>query len=193
MNEEQRAGVGEEVPGRHPEGTIVALVLKALYVKTRHSIACQCGICLQGYEWLYAEQAQEQELSEGGPWQTPEYASLGFSSGSIGSRGAVPLPQCRSLVAAGVRLDVDAERAEEQELEKGGLADTLKEIVARTMPSPRYVRFHEAHVQRYLSRLKAFPPRCGRPGPSKPVVVPSWPAHDAFLQPKLPLSWRRGE
>ena len=51
--------------------------------------------------------------------------------------------------------------AEEQELEQGGLADTLKEIVGRTMPSPRYVRFHEAHVQRYLSRLKAFPPRCG--------------------------------
>ena len=66
-------------------------------------------------------------------------------------------------VHAGVRLDVDAERAEEQELEKGGLADTLKEIVGRTMPSPRYVRFHEAHVQRYLSRLKAFPPRCGSP------------------------------
>ena len=66
-------------------------------------------------------------------------------------------------VLAGVRLDVDAERAEEQELEKGGLADTLKEIVGRTMPSPRYVRFHEAHVQRYLSRLKAFPPRCSSP------------------------------
>ncbi|CAK0785762.1 hypothetical protein CVIRNUC_008973 [Coccomyxa viridis] len=60
---------------------------------------------------------------------------------------------------SGLRLDVDAERAEEQELEQGGLADTLKEIVGRTMPSPRYVRFHEAHVQRYLSRLKAFPPR----------------------------------
>lgn len=59
----------------------------------------------------------------------------------------------------GVRLDVDAERAEEQEGEEGGLADTLKKIVQRTMPCPRYVRFHEAHVQRYLSRLKAFPPR----------------------------------
>ena len=34
--------------------------------------------------------------------------------------------------------------------------------MGRTMPCPRYVRFHEAHVQRYLSRLKAFPPRCGR-------------------------------
>lgn len=56
---------------------------------------------------------------------------------------------------------MDAERAEEQELEKGGLADTLKVIVGHTMPCPRYVRFHEAHVQRYLSRLKAFPPRCG--------------------------------
>lgn len=57
-------------------------------------------------------------------------------------------------------MDVDAERAEEQEGEAGGLADTLKAIVSRTMPCPRYVRFHEAHVQRYLSRLKAFPPRC---------------------------------
>ncbi|BDA46664.1 probable tetratricopeptide repeat protein 37 at C-terminar half [Coccomyxa sp. Obi] len=60
---------------------------------------------------------------------------------------------------SGVRLDVDAERAEELEGEEGGLADTLKAIVQRTMPCPRYVRFHEAHVQRYLSRLKAFPPR----------------------------------
>ncbi len=63
------------------------------------------------------------------------------------------------LSVAGVRLDVDAERAEELEGEEGGLADTLKAIVQRTMPCPRYVRFHEAHVQRYLSRLKAFPPR----------------------------------
>lgn len=54
---------------------------------------------------------------------------------------------------------MDAERAEEQEGEEGGLADTLKAIVLRTIPNPRYVRFHEAHVQRYLSRLKAFPPR----------------------------------
>lgn len=60
---------------------------------------------------------------------------------------------------AGVRLDVDAARAEEQECEEGGLADTLKAIVRRTMPCPRFVRYHEAHVQRYLSRLKAFPPR----------------------------------
>jgi len=28
------------------------------------------------------------------------------------------------------------------------------------MPCPRFVKYHEAHVQRYLSRLKAFPPRC---------------------------------
>ena len=64
------------------------------------------------------------------------------------------------LVRPGVRLDVDAARAEEQECEEGGLADTLKAIVRRTMPCPRFVRYHEAHVQRYLSRLKAFPPRC---------------------------------
>ncbi|KAK9826861.1 hypothetical protein WJX81_001210 [Elliptochloris bilobata] len=63
----------------------------------------------------------------------------------------------RSL--SGVRLDVDAARAEEQECEEGGLADTLKAIVRRTMPCPRFVKYHEAHVQRYLSRLKAFPPR----------------------------------
>lgn len=92
-----------------------------------------------------------------------------------------------------MRLDVDAERAEEQELEKGGLADTLKEIVGRTMPSPRYVRFHEAHVQRYLSRLKAFPPRCSRLWPPNSSVAPSWPAHDVFLQPKLSALWRSGE
>ena len=66
------------------------------------------------------------------------------------------------LVRAGVRLDVDATRADEQECEEGGLADTLKAIVRRTMPCPRFVRYHEAHVQRYLSRLKAFPPRCAR-------------------------------
>lgn len=71
---------------------------------------------------------------------------------------AHPHPLWRRL--SGVRMDVDAERAEEQEGEAGGLADTLKGIVSRTMPCPRYVRFHEAHVQRYLSRLKAFPPRC---------------------------------
>ena len=75
-------------------------------------------------------------------------------------------------VCAGVRLDVDAERAEEQELEKGGLADTLREIVERTLPSPRYVRFHEAHVQRYLSRLKAFPPRC-IPIAAMPLLSPA--------------------
>lgn len=54
---------------------------------------------------------------------------------------------------------MDAARAEEQECEEGGLADTLKAIVRRTMPCPRFVKYHEAHVQRYLSRLKAFPPR----------------------------------
>ncbi len=69
-----------------------------------------------------------------------------------------------------MRLDVDAKRAEEQECEHGGLADTLKAIVRRTMPCPRFVKYNEAHVQRYLSRLKAFPPRCGA-GPGRAAAA----------------------
>lgn len=41
----------------------------------------------------------------------------------------------------------------------GGLAYTLKAIVKATIPSPRYVRYHERHLQRFLSRLGAAPPR----------------------------------
>lgn len=86
--------------------------------------------------------------------------------------------RCRSR--AGVRLDVDATRAEEQECEEGGLADTLKNIVRRTMPCPRFVRYHEAHVQRYLSRLKAFPPRCA---PCSTHPEPQVLSNPRFTQP----------
>lgn len=57
-----------------------------------------------------------------------------------------------------IRLGVDAERADEQESEEG-LADTLKEIVKRTVPSPLYAKYHEQHLQRFLSKLGAYTPR----------------------------------
>lgn len=58
-----------------------------------------------------------------------------------------------------VRLAVDASRADQLEAESGGLGDTLKAIVRRTLPCPRYLSFHEHHLQRFLSRLGAYPPR----------------------------------
>ena len=65
-----------------------------------------------------------------------------------------------------IRLGVDAERADEQDSEEG-LADTLKEIVKRTVPSPLYAKYHEQHLQRFLSRLGAYTPRqaCGTQSP----------------------------
>lgn len=57
-----------------------------------------------------------------------------------------------------IRLGVDAERADEQDHEEG-LADTLKEIVKRTVPSPVYAKYHEQHLQRFLSKLGAYTPR----------------------------------
>ena len=57
-----------------------------------------------------------------------------------------------------IRLGVDAERADEQDSEEG-LADTLKEIVKRTTPSPLYAKYHEQHLQRFLSRLGAYTAR----------------------------------
>lgn len=57
-----------------------------------------------------------------------------------------------------IRLGVDAERADEQDSEEG-LADTLKEIVKRTVPSPLYAKYHEQHLQRFLSRLGAYTAR----------------------------------
>ena len=59
-----------------------------------------------------------------------------------------------------VRLAVDASRADQLEQEQGSLGDTLKAIVKRTLPCPRYMKFHEHHLQRFLSRLGAYPPRC---------------------------------
>lgn len=62
-----------------------------------------------------------------------------------------------------VRLAVDASRADQLEDEQGGLGDTLKVIVRRTLPCPRYLRYHEQHLQRFLSRLGAYPPRSPPP------------------------------
>lgn len=58
-----------------------------------------------------------------------------------------------------VRLQVDAERSDEQLGEEGSLAHTLQEIVSRTIPSPRFARFFEQHLQIYLSRMGNYPPR----------------------------------
>lgn len=55
-------------------------------------------------------------------------------------------------------MQVDAERADEQ-LEEDSLAHTLKEIVKRTLPCPRYARYFEMHLQLYLSRMGNYPPR----------------------------------
>ena len=66
------------------------------------------------------------------------------AAGSKQAAGAVHLQMAHLKVSlpthpilhAGLRLDVDAERAEEQELEQGGLADTLKEIVGQNHAQP---------------------------------------------------------
>ncbi len=58
-----------------------------------------------------------------------------------------------------LRLQVDAERAEAEVSSEGGYGETLRAIVALTLPCPRYSRYHEAHLQRYLSALGAHPPR----------------------------------
>ena len=42
---------------------------------------------------------------------------------------------------------------------EGGLAETLTQIVNVTQPSPRFVRYHEHHLQRHLSLLGAYPPK----------------------------------
>ena len=44
-------------------------------------------------------------------------------------------------------------------MEEDSLAHTLKEIVTRTIPSPRYARYFEQHLQIYLSRMGNYPPR----------------------------------
>lgn len=58
-----------------------------------------------------------------------------------------------------IRLGVDAERADEQESEEG-LAETLKAIVKRTAPNPFYSKYHALHLQRFLSKMGAYTPRC---------------------------------
>ncbi len=42
---------------------------------------------------------------------------------------------------------------------EGGLAETLTQVVNVTQPSPRFVRYHEHHLQRHLSLLGAYPPK----------------------------------
>lgn len=58
-----------------------------------------------------------------------------------------------------VTLAVDAQRADAMDGE-GGLAETLRQIVAVTSPSPRFLKYFEHHLQRHLSLLGAYPPRC---------------------------------
>ena len=57
-----------------------------------------------------------------------------------------------------VKLAVDAQRADAMDGE-GGLAETLRQIVAVTSPSPRFLKYFEHHLQRHLSLLGAYPPR----------------------------------
>lgn len=56
-------------------------------------------------------------------------------------------------------MQVDAERADEQLLEEDSLAHTLKEIVKRTLPCPRFARYFEMYLQVFLSRMGNYPPR----------------------------------
>lgn len=67
-----------------------------------------------------------------------------------------PKPLLRSIST--VQRMVDAERADKMEVE-GGLAHTLQQIVDSTMPCPRFVKYHERHLQRHLSLLGNYPPR----------------------------------
>lgn len=79
---------------------------------------------------------------------------------TIAAQGKNPGNLIRSVTS--IRLGVDAERADEQDHEEG-LADTLKEIVKRTVPSPVYAKYHEQHLQRFLSKLGAYTPRQAKP------------------------------
>jgi hypothetical protein len=54
--------------------------------------------------------------------------------------------------------------------EEGGLARTLQEITDVTMPAPRYAKYHERHLQRHLSLLGNYPPRCCLPA-SRPLIA----------------------
>jgi len=68
-----------------------------------------------------------------------------------------PRPMLRSIST--VQRMVDAQRADEMSGE-AGLAATLQQITDATMPAPRYVKYHERHLQRHLSLLGNYPPRC---------------------------------
>ena len=63
-----------------------------------------------------------------------------------------------------------SQRADEMSGE-GGLARTLQEITDATMPAPRYVKYHERHLQRHLSLLGNYPPRCRPPTRSAPETA----------------------
>ena len=93
---------------------------------------------------------------------------------TIAAQGKNPGNLIRSVTS--IRLGVDAERADEQDHEEG-LADTLKEIVKRTVPSPVYAKYHEQHLQRFLSKLGAYTPRQGLPLSSSVTVH----GHKVFL------------
>ena len=58
-----------------------------------------------------------------------------------------------------LRLVADAEAAAAAVSTDGGYGDTLRAVVALTRPCPRYAKYHEAHLQRYLSALGAHAPR----------------------------------
>ena len=101
-----------------------------------------CGCSLQGWAQLQVkveEQRMEQTVHQ-----------------TITAQSKNPGNIVRSVTS--IRLGVDAERADEQDNEEG-LADTLKEIVKRTVPSPVYAKYHEQHLQRFLSKLGAYTAR----------------------------------
>jgi len=99
------------------------------------------------------EQQQASSSSEPGPGPQPQEAPKAPAAPSSTSSSAVTRSVSR------LRLQVDAERAEAEVSSDGGYGETLRAIVALTLPCPRYSRYHEAHLQRYLSALGAHPPR----------------------------------
>lgn len=96
---------------------------------------------------------------------------------TIAAQGKNPGNLIRSVTS--IRLGVDAERADEQDNEDG-LAETLKEIVKRTVPSPVYAKYHEQHLQRFLSKLGAYTPRQASPTSDK--LTDCAKAHALFCQ-----------
>ncbi|KAL0054928.1 hypothetical protein WJX82_004665 [Trebouxia sp. C0006] len=90
-----------------------------------------------------------------------------------------------------IRLGVDAERADEQDAEEG-LADTLKEIVKRTVPSPLYAKYHEQHLQRFLSRLGAYTPRSALRQDKRAEALKECSMGQQTPSPQQ-LNWYRGD